>query len=230
MSCGGSALCPPSCSNAGKLKTCCAIHGGSRLCVGCHFIIVNRVGGMCETCAPVAHRQARTREARMAATLDDWARDDLIPRYTLWNKQNPMADPAQCGKYRVDFVFQHAIGVVLLEYDEQMHADRVLRCELVRQAEVALGYGGLPVHWIRFNPDAFKVGGATRVTKRAERETELLKQLERALSHADYEHPIKVMYICYHQTKSGDHVENELVQTHKFKSVEAYNVWVETIS
>ena len=184
---------------------------------------------MCETCAPVARRQARTREARMAATLDVWARNDQIPRYTRWNKQNPLADPVQCGKYRVDFEFQHDIGVVLLEYDEQMHADRVLRCELVRQAEVALGYGGLPVHWIRFNPDAFKVDGVTRVTKRSEREKELLNQLQQALSHADYQHPITITYLCYNRVmQAGD--ENVLVQTHKFKTIEAYNVWVEATS
>jgi hypothetical protein len=184
---------------------------------------------MCQTCAPVARSNARTREARMAATLDKWASTDSIPRYTRWNKQNPLADPVQCGKYRVDFEFQHDIGVVLLEYDEQMHADRVLRCELVRQAEVALGYGGLPVHWIRFNPDAFKVDGVTRVTKRDERENELLKQLQQALSHADYQHPITVTHICYNKTmQAGD--ENELVQTHKFKTMEAYNVWVEATS
>lgn len=197
---------------------------------------------MCRTCAPVARKQARTREARMAAKLDDWARHDLIPRYTLWNKQNPLADPEQCGKYRVDFVFQHETGVVLLEYDEQMHADRVLRCELVRQAEAALGYGGLPVHWIRFNPDAFKVDGVTRVTRRGEREEELLKQLRHALGHTDYEHPIIVTYVCYHKTTTGgaggsssamedvSSPDNALVQTHKFKSFEAYNVWVEATS
>lgn len=172
----------------------------------------------------------------MAATLDEWARTDSIPRYTRWNKQNPLADPAQCGKYRVDFEFEHALGVVLLEYDEQMHADRNLRCELVRQAEVALGYGGFPVHWIRFNPDAFKVDGVTRVTKREERENELLKQLQQALAHADYEHPIIVTYICYNQGLAGaamdgaSSVKNELVQTHKFKTIEAYNQWVESVS
>ena len=197
--------------------------------------MVKRKGDMCQTCAPVAHKKARTREARMAATLDEWARTDSIPRYTRWNKQNPLADPAQCGKYRVDFEFEHALGVVLLEYDEQMHADRVLRCELVRQAEVALGYGGFPVHWIRFNPDAFKVDGVTRVTKREEREKELLKQLQQALAHADYEHPIIVTYICYNQGLAGaamdgaSSVKNELVQTHKFKTIEAYNQWVESI-
>ncbi len=60
------------------------------------------------------------------------------------------------GRYRVDFVFELEAGVLLLEYDEDMHADRDKRCELVRQAEVSLGYGDMPFHWIRFYPRAFE--------------------------------------------------------------------------
>jgi hypothetical protein len=201
------------------------------LCVGCLITTVHKKGYMCRTCRPVAHRQARTREARMAAKLDEWARQALIPRYTLWNRQNPLADPAQCGKYRVDFTFEMPTGVVLLEYDEQMHADRVLRCELVRQAEVSLGFGGLPTHWIRFNPDAFKIDGTTRVTKMTERLAELLKQLQDAMARADYEHPITVTYLCYNKIAlDHDGNGNDLVQTHKFKTMVDYNTLVESIS
>jgi hypothetical protein len=185
----------------------------------------------------------------MAAKLDEWARDGKITRYTLWNKQNPLADPAQCGKYRVDFTSEMLTGVVLFEYDEQMHSDRVLRCELLRQAEVALGFGGLPVYWIRFNPDAFKVDGVTRVTKLAERNDVLLKQLQHALNNIDYDHHFTVTYICYTKKKQGDQdgasgrdsssaimdgsfdTDNDnLVQSHKFKTIEDYNKWVEAIS
>ena len=42
----------------------------------------------------------------MAAKLQKWAKEGLIPMYNLWNKTNPMADPAQCGLYRPDFVFE----------------------------------------------------------------------------------------------------------------------------
>jgi hypothetical protein len=75
-----------------------------------------------------------------------------------------MADSTQCGRYRPDFVYEWAEGVLILEYDEQMHSDRAKRCELVRMAEVSHGYGGRPVCWVRFNPDAFKLAGTTHVT------------------------------------------------------------------
>ena len=162
----------------------------------------------------------------MACTLQEWAEQGLAPRFTLWNKRNPSADPAQCGRYRVDFVFEWEEGVVLLEYDEQMHSDRDRRCELVRQAEVSLGYGGRPVHWIRFDPDAFKVGGETRVTRRKEREAVLLAVLQRALGIADYDHFITVDYICYDKPEAG----SDLVETLKFKTIQDYTLWVDDVA
>lgn len=189
---------------------------------------VKKSGGMCRTCAPVAARQSRTREARMAATLDEWYKKGLIPKYTLWNHRNPQADPVQCGVYRVDFVFERDEGVLLLEYDEQMHSDRDRRCELVRQANCSLGYGGRPVHWIRFNPDAFKIDGKTRVTTRKERETKLLKLIQSAVEQADYDHFITVDYVCYDQTNAS--AGSALVQTYKFKNMEDYSTWVDSVA
>ena len=88
-----------------------------------------------------------------------WASKDLIPIYTTWNRQNPMADPAQCGKYRPDFVYERPSSVVVVEFDENQHKTYALRCELARMAEVSLGYGGCPVHWVRYNPDSFRMNG-----------------------------------------------------------------------
>jgi hypothetical protein len=182
---------------------------------------------MCRICAPVASRHARVREARMAAHLDEWAAAGLIPAVTLWNRSNPMSDRAQCKAYRVDFVFERAEGVVLLEYDEAMHSDRDRRCELVRQGEVALGYGGRPVHWIRFNPDAFEVGGQTRRTSTKERMDFVLGALRSALAVADYAHLITVDYVCY--TKERGDAASDLVQTFKFGTIEDYCVWAESV-
>ncbi len=106
----------------------------------------------------------------MAAKLEQWARNGSIPKYTLWNKRNPSADPVQCGIFRPDFVYQWAEGVLILEYNEQMHSDRNKRCKLARMAQASMGYGARPVHWIRFDPGAFKVDRTTLHTTAAKRE------------------------------------------------------------
>ena len=163
----------------------------------------------------------------MAATLQGWAKRDLIPMYDLWNKINPMADPAQCGRYRPDFVFEWAEGVLLLEYDERMHSERNQRCELVRMAEASLGYGGRPVFWIRYNPDAFKVAHKNLRTLIKHREAVLLKMLQEMIGDADYDHFMTIRYICYHKTESS---EDNLVQTFKFTTMQAYEEWVDRVA
>lgn len=174
--------------------------------------------------------RSRCSEVRLAGTLDQWADEGKISKYTAWNKQNWLADPIQCGKYRVDFIFEMQAGVVLLECDERQHCEYVKRCELVRQAEVALGFGGLPVHWIRYNPDAFKINGITRVTKREERESTLLRHLQMALTRPDFGNFITVTYICYDHPGTTSTDPDVLVQGLAFKTVEDYNTWVERSS
>lgn len=228
--CGGSALCPQECRNYGGLKTCCSHCGGSKLCKSCFLVTVSGGRKLCASCLPIPFRSSRCEETKLAAKLSKWAKESKIPIYTAWNKQNLLADPLQCGKYRVDFMFEMSSGVVLLECDEKQHSEYVKRCELVRQAEVALGFGGLPVHWIRYNPDAFKINGTTRVTKREERESTLLRHLQLALTRPDYEHFITVTYICYDNHVSTNADPDPLVQTKAFKTVEDYNEWVEKSS
>jgi hypothetical protein len=165
---------------------------------------------MCKICDPSSKTQARTRESKFSATLVVWAKKGLIPMYNLWNKQNPMADLSQCGSYRPDFVYEWAEGVLLLEYEKKMHSDRVKRCELVRMAEVSLGYGGRPVFWIRYNPDEFKVVGKSLRTSAKQREAVLLKMLQDMIGDADYDHFMTIRYACYHKPA---HTEDNLVQT-----------------
>ena len=63
--------------------------------------------------------------------------------------------------------------------------------------EISLGYGGAPVHWIRYNPDAFKVDGVTREMKRQERVDILRARLLSALAAPDFEHLITIEYLFY---------------------------------
>ena len=188
---------------------------------------MKKKGGICRTCVPIASSSARVWEGQMAATLQSWAEDDLIPIFTLWNKQNPMADPEQCGKYRADFLYEWAEGVLILEYDEYAHANRDKRCELVRMAQMSLGYGGRPVFFIRYNPDAFKVAGKTLITARVAREKELLKVLQAMIGDADYDHFLTIKYLFYNKPETSD---DNFIQTFKFPRLEDYEKWVDEVA
>ena len=162
----------------------------------------------------------------MAALLIQWGEEGLVPAYTSWNKRNPEADPAQCGLYRPDFVFEWKEGVLLLEFDERMHSDRDRTCELRRMGEVSMGYGGRPVHWVRFNPDAFKVDGVTRKTNKTARHDALLQLLRNHVQNADYDHLITIDYVCYDPQPHA--FVSSLVQTLQFETTEEYCAWADS--
>jgi Holliday junction resolvase len=165
----------------------------------------------------------------MAATLQGWFDEGFIPIYETWNKQNPLADPSQCGKYRPDFIYEWDEGVLIFEFDEEMHKDRIKRCELVRQAEVSLGFGGKPITWVRFNPDAFKVADVTLRTTKKKRETILLETLKKHIDNADYDCFIQIVYICYDKPERIEG-SSDLLQTFKFATIQDYEGWVEKVA
>lgn len=107
---------------------------------------------------------------------------------------------------RIDFLVLLANGVlVMLECDEHQHPDTGYSCDLRRMAYVreALTIEGntLPLVFLRYNPDAFKVGGVTRPTKKKDREARLvalLRDLE--VRDATGLPPMTLQYLYYDVT------------------------------
>jgi hypothetical protein len=161
----------------------------------------------------------------MAFTLNSWAGSYLIPVYDAWNKRNAQASPPQCGTFRADFLYEWPRGVLILEFDEFQHKHENKRCELVRMLKMAFGYGGRPVTFIRYNPDAFKIKGQTQRTTKATRESALLDLLQAGLYFEDFSNLITIHYVCYNNAAS-----DALVQTYKFADASAYESWVEASS
>jgi hypothetical protein len=61
-----------------------------------------------------------------------------------------------CSLKRPDFVFDWGYGILIVENDENQHKSRPCECEQTRMIQIHNDYGGLPVHFIRFNPDKYK--------------------------------------------------------------------------
>jgi hypothetical protein len=185
--------------------------------------VVKKKDSKCGHCLPIARRNSPCKEARIAAELNQWALDGVISPYTSWNKANPDANRTVCGAYRPDFVWDMQHRVVILEVDEfqHKHYNYELRCELIRVSRIVEGFGGIPVHIIRYNPDAFKINGITRKTMYQERILLLKTQLSEALEQQDFEHQIVVQHLWFDQDTA------DLVTTQKFKTLEEYETWVE---
>ena len=80
----------------------------------------------------------------------------------------------------IDFAIEMHWGVVLLECDEQQHAAYDPSCDVRRDfdscASIALGSQHKAIV-LRYNPDAFHVGGRTRYTTKKERHAKLIETL-----------------------------------------------------
>ena len=141
----------------------------------------------------------------MAAQLQAWADKDQLPfSWTTWNKQVVTADPAQCGRYRPDFIFliNDEERVVVLELDEHAHLNAAypLSCELARQAEIALSFGGRPVVLIRYNPDTIKTQPYIKAVPKKERDARLLTCLQEALApeqRGRFDNHLAIEYLFY---------------------------------
>ena len=170
----------------------------------------------------------------MAAQLKTWVEDGLLPLSPIWNRQNPDSDPVQCGRYRPDFRYELDLQqrVVLMEYDEHAHGHQQVSCELTRQMEIALGFGGCPVHFIRYNPD--KVPGVSRPPTKKEREALLLSRLQDALADAPsddsrFKYILTVEYLYYYPIPGAD-TTTPHVQTFRFTTVPEYEEWALSVT
>ena len=207
------------------LKHRCFLCNGTYICTSCKINIVGKRESLCAQCRPVAKRRSRCKEARVAAALGEWASSGIMSLYTSWNKANSSANKAICGRYRPDFVWDLQFRVVILEVDEHQHKFEKYnpRCELVRVSRIVEGFG-IPVHIIRYNPDAFKINGSTRRTKIGERLDILKDKLCEALDRPDLENRIVIQHICFDQEVDT----TNFVTTQKFQTLEIYEQWVES--
>jgi hypothetical protein len=190
-------------------------------CINCNMMTVRKKGAVCNTCLPAASRGSPYKEARVRAELEKWASDGEVPLYTSWNKAIQFTNPKACEQKRPDFAWDMGHRAVLLEVDEQQHIHYNRRCELVRVSIIAESYGGIPVHLIRYNPDAFKIHGKNRPTKSTERVALLKTELAKALATPDFDHRLTVQHLWYDQD------DETFSSTKRFKTLEDYHAWVD---
>lgn len=133
-------------------------------------------------------RDTRVREFQVANHLRDAGL-----HWTSWNKQ--VAETA-CGRYRPDFTYELPTHIVIVEVDEYQHAKPGYECDNARMMDLCGTYGGLPVLFIRFNPDAFELAGVQARVTMKERLGILVRQLQAALARPPA-HLMSIMRLFY---------------------------------
>ena len=80
--------------------------------------------------------------------------DNALKQRDEFKQYDKQVDGGFCGRERPDFAWETPTHVVILEVDEDQHKHIARECEDVRMKNVTSSYG-MPVYWIRYNPDHF---------------------------------------------------------------------------
>ena len=103
-----------------------------------------------------------------------------------------------CNKYRPDFVIDCATHYIIVEVDEHQHSGYKCECEQGRMINIAQDVGGgLPVYFIRYNPDTYKTKkGDIGSTNILARHNKLIRTIELCQAHIP-QRLITVSYLFY---------------------------------
>ena len=118
-----------------------------RECKSCNLISILNKDDYCEYCNPATFKTARL--AKQNALMD------YLDSQKLFGNSTDKAVNPSCGKERPDRVFETDDFILILECDENQHRDRACSCEQTRMVNIGQAYGGIPVYFIRWNPDNY---------------------------------------------------------------------------
>jgi hypothetical protein len=81
---------------------------------------------------------------------------------TLSNIPSPIStdkivNGGECGKERPDRIYDFNDKIIIVECDEHQHTNYTQECEKIRMINICQSFGGLPVYFIRWNPDNYKL-------------------------------------------------------------------------
>lgn len=96
-----------------------------------------------------------------------------VPTLTKLSKQNSLmtylnskglhgsstdkvVDNGICNNSRPDRIYDFIDKIIILECDENQHSGRNCLCEQTRMINIGQSFGGVPVYFIRWNPDKYK--------------------------------------------------------------------------
>ena len=164
-------------------------------------------------------QEERVRRALLDAGWQEWRRAETMPPVGFFRREKRI--DFKCAKLEsrdtwcsIDFVLGVPNGFVFLEVDENQHkygyGDH-LSCDMKRMASVMESLAvetnyNLPcLYWLRYNPNAWRVGSALRTVPKVEREARLVAWLERFACDKDAPFGIGyAFYDCEAEDEDGD--------------------------
>ena len=126
-----------------------------RECESCNLIMILDKNNKCEYCNPESFKMSRlAKQNALMSYLDN--------RMLLGESTDTIIENGECGKERPDRVFDFGDKIIVLECDEYQHRERNCDCEQIRMVNISQSFGGIPVYFIRWNPDNYTPGNINK--------------------------------------------------------------------
>ncbi len=159
-----------------------------RKCAKCGLEEVLDASALCKNCNPALFTKIKhSKELHI--------RDVLLANDFVF-VHDKIANGSECGKERPDFVFYHDSHIVILEVDENQHSTYPCECEQIRMINITQTFGGMPVLWMRYNPDAYHKDGQLVKVSLRQREAHLIQWLKWSRDYQS-QHLAEVLYLFY---------------------------------
>lgn len=173
----------------------------------CFGIDVLNEKGYCISCDPEGHYKIRRNIKELI--LKTWLIRAGYKEKVDFTHDKTTEDIKTCaGKsLRPDFIFDKHHSVVIIGCDENQHTDRL--CELLRVIKIYRAFDGIPVVYIRYNPDPFKFKGEKRHPTLKDRRDLLLGVLRKCLNEMPPD-GLHLLYLYYDEFNE-DNIELEKV-------------------
>ncbi len=146
--------------------------------------------GKCETCRPdIVQQHQHAKENRIR---------DLLTVAGIPFVHDKTLESTQCGRERPDFQIDCGTHFLYVEVDEHQHRSYACECEQTRMVNL-VHVRGMPVKWIRYNPDTYEPVRGQRVWTREQREKKLMEYIHYAMKHTPQEDGCMshVLYLFY---------------------------------
>ena len=117
-------------------------------------------------------------------------------------------DNGICGKERPDRVYDLGDKIVILECDENQHEDRQCLCEQTRMVNIGQTFGGLPVYFIRWNPDDYSPENDRKMPEDLAKRYKLVGDLIRDIKKNKITLPTALISVIYMYYNGWDSLQN----------------------
>jgi len=167
-------------------------------CKNCKLtFFINESSGLCNDCNDFINNKVHKSKEK---TVGEFLKVNNIQLETSDKIPN-----GSCSKYRPDFVVDMILFKLIIEVDENQHKSYACECEQARMIQLHQDFGGIPIVFLRYNPDSYKkfdennnpVGKAIRGNKK--RLHVLLKTINNFKNEAskEWSKPLSVCYLFY---------------------------------